>query len=207
MDSHLLYSYRRCPYAMRARMALLSARIQCDVHEVDFKNKPAHMLEISPKATVPVLQIMDGQVIDESLDIVFWALEQNDPAGLLRHDLELAGQLIAENDGPFKAALDRYKYPGRFEGEDCSHAREDGLAFAEKLDGILEQSGGELMGAEISVADICIFPFIRQFANVDRAWFDALALPRLQAWLHRHIESDLFQRVFKKQGETPYMLL
>ena len=199
----LLYSYRRCPYAMRARMALVSAQIQCDVVEVDFKNKPDHMLEISPKGTVPVLQTSDGKVIDESLDIIQWALENNDPDDLLIAD---ATVLIEENDGPFKAALDRYKYPNRFSGEDCSRVRDDGEAFLKKLNDILEGSNF-LVESRLTMADISIFPFIRQFANVDRPWFDNLPYEPLQNWLSKNIESDLFQHIFKKQAESRYLLL
>lgn len=188
---------------MRARMALLSARIQCEVHDVDFKNKPAHLLDISPKATVPVLQAIDGTVIDESLDIVYWALHQNDAQNLLQ---TTTADLIAENDGSFKAALDLYKYPNRFPNEDCSNARDNAQAFLKKLNGILENHK-QLSGDDISIADICIFPFIRQCANVDREWFNALPYQNLQNWLQSHIESDLFQTIFKKRGENPYLLL
>ncbi len=202
---HTLYSYRRCPYAMRARMALVSAGIQCDVHEIDFKDKPAHMLEISPKGTVPVLQTEDGQVIEESLDIMLWALSQNDPGNWLENK-DAALQLIAENDGPFKAALDRYKYPGRFEGEDCSGARDAGEAFLNKINEMISKEG-QIFGAKATLADISIFPFIRQFAHVDKAWFDALPLKPLQDWLSGHLESDLFARIFKKQEQTLYALI
>lgn len=202
-QTHLLYSYRRCPYAMRARMALISAQIQCEVHEVDFKNKPEHMLEVSPKGTVPVLITPDGTVLEESLDIVYWALEQNDPESLLCGGTET---LIAENDGGFKAALDRYKYPNRFPDEDCSDARERGVEFLEKLDGLIAGQG-QLLGGKVSVADICIFPFVRQFANVDRTFFDGLSLPHLHKWLLGHLESALFSHIIQKHVETQYGLL
>lgn len=202
----LLYSYRRCPYAMRARMALASANIQCDVHEVDLKDKPAHMLQISPKGTVPVLQVSDGHILEESLDIVFWALDKDNPLELLNCDLDQAKELIAANDGAFKGALDRYKYPSRFPDEDCSRAREQGVTFLKHLNDKISK-GGQLIGGSVSVADICIFPFIRQFANVDHAWFDALALAPLQKWLSDHLKSDLFQHVIKKHKESSYLLL
>ena len=142
---------------MRARMALVQAQIQCDVLEIDFKDKPAHMLEISPKGTVPVLNTLDGEVVDESLDVMCWALKQNDPEGWL--DSEVS-DLIGENDGAFKAALDRYKYPNRFPDEDCSNARERGLAFLILLNERLKNHK-QLMGENITIADIPIFPFIR----------------------------------------------
>lgn len=203
MTHHILYSYRRCPYAMRARMALVQANIQCDVHEINFKDKPAHMLEISPKGTVPVFSTLDGDVIDESLDIMHWALKQNDPNAWLHQD---AASLIEENDGSFKGALDRYKYANRFPDEDCSDAREQGLIFLQKLNERLS-SQKQLIGDQITMADIAIFPFVRQFANVDRSWFDALDLRPLQKWLKEHLDSDLFLSVFKKQKDTPYSLL
>ncbi len=202
---HLLYSYRRCPYAMRARMALFAASIQCDVYEIDFKNKPANMLLASPKGTVPVLVMQDGAVIDESLDIMLWALAQNDPQNWLAHKAEVA-QLIQQNDGAFKAALDRYKYPNRFPDEDCSNARQDGGAFLQELEERLARHEN-IFGKAVTMADIAIFPFVRQFANVDRAWFDALKLPYLQKWLATHLESDLFLAVMKKQKGNPSPLI
>jgi glutathione S-transferase len=201
--NHLLYSYRRCPYAMRARMALISANIQCDVIEIDFKDKPQAMLDISPKGTIPVLQTTEGDVIDESLDIMHWALNQNDPNGLLQ---EGANELIAQSDGPFKAALDRYKYPNRFPDEDCTDARDNALEFIKSLDDRLNNTP-QLLGDKISVADLAIFPFIRQFANVDKTWFDKLPYTPLHNWLQANIDSDLFQKIFKKQGENPYLLI
>lgn len=205
-ESNILYSYRRCPYAMRARMALVAAGIQCEVHEIDFRDKPAHMIEISAKGTVPVLQRTDSTVIDESIDIMKWALEKNDAQGWLKCDLEEAFLLIAENDGPFKAALDRYKYPNRFEGENCSGARDDGERFLAKLNEAISRSG-QVMGQVISIADIAIFPFIRQFANVDRDWFDALPYKPIQVWLSEHLESDIFKHIFKKHKDSPYSLI
>lgn len=203
MSNHLLYSYRRCPYAMRARMALISAQIQCDVHDVDLKSKPAHMLEISPKGTVPALLTKEGRVIEESLDIVYWALSQDDPENLLQKGAE---DLISENDGPFKSALDRYKYPNRFPDEDCSDARDNAEDFLRKLNNILKDQT-YLMASSISVADICIFPFIRQCANVNREWFDGLPYKNLQKWLQFNVESELFKQTFKKQKENQYILI
>lgn len=203
IDVNILYNYRRCPYAMRARMALVSAGVQCEVHDIDFRNKPAHMLEISPKGTVPVLQLKEGTVIDESLEIVYWALSQNDPQSLLQ---EGSKDLIAENDGTFKSALDRYKYPDRFPDEDCANARDQAEVFLQKLNDILSDQK-QLLSNEISVADICIFSFIRQCANVDREWFDSLRYKPLKNWLQGHIESDLFHNIFQKRDHTPYLLL
>lgn len=206
MSIPYLYSYRRCPYAMRARMALVSAGIQCDVEEISFKNKPEKMLAISPKGTVPVLVISEDNFLEESLDIVYWALEQNDPDGLLDCDMAAVENLITENDGDFKGALDRFKYPSRFPDEDCSGSKEMAVVFLEKLNQRLSTSKN-LMGENVSVADICIFPFVRQFSSVDRPWFDSLDMEPLQKWLEGHVKSDLFKKVFKKQDEAVYKLL
>ena len=205
---HILYSYRRCPYAMRARMALFVANVQCDVHEVDFKNKPEAMLAVSPKGTVPVL-VCDGQepVLEESLDIMLWALSGHDPHGWLA-DKDESLLLIAENDGAFKQSLDRYKYANRFPDEDCSNARTQGMMFLEKLNSLLVVNDGlGLTAIQTSLADIAIFPFVRQFSNVDKEWFDEQDYPALQAWLSRHTQSDFFKAIFGKQEQNPYLLL
>ncbi len=169
---------------MRARMGLVKAGVPFNIHEVDLKNKPEKMLVISPKGTVPVLQTKDGQVIDESLDIIAWALP--DEWALVNLDL------ITENDGSFKAALDRYKYPGRFPDEDCSNARNNGEAFLQKLDQCVSPDSQTL-------TDICTFPFVRQFAHVDRDWFESLPYKNVQEWLAFNIGSDLFQTIFDKK--------
>lgn len=198
----ILYSFRRCPYAMRARMAIANAEIDCRLREVVLRDKPSEMLDTSPKGTVPVIVDHDGTVIEESLDVMAWALAKHDTGNWLAPELGTRADmdaLVAECDGPFKSALDRYKYPNRYEGE--GNVRDEqrtlGLEFLEKLDAQLE-GRAHLFGDQISYADIAIFPFIRQFANTDRAWFDALELPRLQAWLTYHLESDLFKRVMPK---------
>jgi len=206
MQKNTLYSYRRCPYAMRARMALVSAGIQCEVHEIDFKNKPAAMLEISPKGTVPVLHTADGAVIDESREIMIWALSQNNPENWFDCDKDDADALINKNDGAFKAALDWYKYPARFEGEDCSGARELGLQFILKLNARLANHA-QLMGDKTTVTDIAIFPFIRQFAAVDREWFDGQDIAPLHAWLDGHVNSTRFKHIMQKHKENPYNLI
>lgn len=198
-DVHpILYSFRRCPYAMRARLALLQAQIKWEHREIIFRDKPAHMLEISPKGTVPVLLLPDGTVIDESLDIMLWALGENDPDNWLTEDNKAdALELINENDTTFKRALDRYKYPNRYEDEDCSNAREDGLEFITKLDAHLTDRS-TLLPSGASIADTAIFPFIRQFAHVDRDWFYTLPTPNIHAWLTKHLESDAFKAIMKK---------
>ncbi len=197
----LLYSFRRCPYAMRARLALSISQQHCRLREIVLRDKPDHMVEISPKATVPVLQMNDGTVLEESLDIMRWALENNDPAEWLSPEtgsLDEMFELIAECDGPFKHNLDRYKYANRYEeGTDPVQHRSDGEVFLKKLDARLANSVN-LFGNRPALADFAIFPFVRQFANTDRNWFDAAPMPNLQRWLASHLESELFLNVMKK---------
>ncbi|MEM8797287.1 MAG: glutathione S-transferase [Pseudomonadota bacterium] len=196
----VLYSFRRCPYAMRARLALKSAGIEVELREVALKAKPDHMIEISPKATVPVLQLPDGAVIEQSIDIMHWALGENDPRSLLPDDEAILSEveaLVEENDGPFKRDLDRYKYPNRYEGVDALHHREQGLAFLVKLNSHLEENR-YLFSNEPGFADFAIFPFVRQFANVDRSWFDCLPLAALKSWLEGHLSSAEFAAIMDK---------
>ena len=194
----ILYSFRRCPYAMRARMGLYASNKSVLIREVDLKNKPGHMLSISPKATVPVLYLDEHNVIDESLDIIYWALKQNDPLGYLDIDMNEFKNLIELNDGSFKSALDRYKYPSRYPDEDCSGARDICESFFEKLDTLVKKHDGNLLKSECSIADISIFPFIRQCAHVDKDWFQSLPFAALQQWLNKNLESDQFKAIMKK---------
>lgn len=187
---------------MRARMAIAKAGIACRLREVVLRDKPEEMLQASPKGTVPVIVEPTGQVIDESLDVMAWALAQQDsdqwlsPEQGSRAEMEA---LVAECDGPFKRALDRYKYPNRYESEGIvrDEQRALGLAFLETLNTQLSDRK-HLFGDRVSYADIAIFPFIRQFANTDRTWFDSLDLPHLQTWLAHHLDSDLFKRIMPK---------
>mgnify|MGYP003365867862 CR=1 FL=1 len=192
MSGHLpiLYSFRRCPYAMRARMALTISGVGFDLREIKLSAKPQAMLDVSPKGTVPVLVLPDGTVIDESLDIMRWALMQHDPEGWLGRD---DPALITANDGGFKQALDRYKYPERYDHDAPTH-RMRGLAFLEVLDHRLS-AAGQLCGPSRGLADMAIMPFVRQFAAVDSAWFEAQTLPHLKSWLEGHLQSDLFERI------------
>jgi len=193
----ILYSFRRCPYAMRGRMALWMAGIMVELREVKLANKPPELIEVSPKATVPVLELGGGTVIDESIAIMRWALGHNDPEGWLEGD---DAQLIAQADGPFKHHLDRYKYPNRYEDEpgfdDIDHQAE-GLAILTNWDAHIGKHG-QLCRETRSVPDIALFPFIRQFANHNRAWFDAQDLPHLHPWLEAHLTSDLFGQIMPK---------
>ncbi len=195
---NVLYSYRRCPYAMRARMAMVYAGISVEIREIALRDKPKHMLQVSPKGTVPVLIIEDGTVIDESVDIMYWALQQQDSAGWLQHNGELRRQLITENDTSFKAALDAYKYFDRFPEKKQSEHRTDSELFLQKLETLLQHSQ-YLQSNQLSMVDIALFPFIRQFAGVDAAWFDVSPYPKLIAWLKRLVTSELFVSVMQKR--------
>ncbi|MEX0341283.1 MAG: glutathione S-transferase [Erythrobacter sp.] len=194
MAEPILYSFRRCPYAMRARMALSVSGAQYEHREVVLRDKPPQMLEASPKGTVPVLVTEDGEVLEESLDLMRWALARNDPEGWLERD---DPALVEANDGLFKHHLDRYKYATRYEDVDPEEHRSAAMEILRGLESRLAASA-YLCGDERGFADIAIFPFIRQFANADRAWFDAQDLPSLQAWLKRLIKSELFTGVMQK---------
>lgn len=196
-DYPILYSFRRCPYAMRARLALDVAGVKCRLREVVLRDKPEEMLEISPKGTVPVLQLSDGTVLDESRDVMLWALGRNDPEGWLNVDMEAATALIDECDGPFKHALDRYKYPNRYDLPDGLQHREQGAAFLRTLNDRLSATQ-HLEKDAFRLTDAAIFPFIRQFANTDRTWFDSQPIPHVQRWLSARLESPRFTRIMKK---------
>jgi glutathione S-transferase len=207
----VLYSFRRCPYAMRARMALRYAGIRCELREVELRDKPVEMLTASAKGTVPVLLLPDsdgaGEVIDESLDVMLWALAQHDSEGWLDVDTDLASQLIDANDNNFKVWLDRYKYPNRYAGSEaeavdkaaCDRVspRAEGERFLQALEGRLAK-GGQLMGAQRSFVDVAIFPFVRQFAFVDFDWFRESRYQAVNRWLSSHLDSTLFADVMHK---------
>ena len=191
-----LYSFRRCPYAMRARMALRYCGVPVEIVEVSLKAKPAEMLAISPKGTVPVLDA-DGQVIDESLEIMRWALAQNDPQDwLLSGDARVA-ELIEANDQVFKVHLNRYKYAERYPEQPMEVYRAEGEMFLRRLEELLE-GRDYLLTDHPSLADVALMPFVRQFAHVDREWFAQTPYVRLQAWLQRILESELFTSIMKK---------
>ncbi|MFJ2426361.1 glutathione S-transferase [Pseudomonas sp. NPDC087804] len=191
-----LYSFRRCPYAMRARMALRYSGVPVEIVEVSLKAKPAEMLAISPKGTVPVLDA-DGRVIDESLEIMRWALAQNDPQGWLLDGDSRIAELIEANDQGFKVDLNRYKYAERYPEQPMEVYRAQGAVFLQRLEGLL-QDRDYLLADHPSLADIALLPFVRQFAHVDREWFAQTPYPRLQAWLHNFLESNLFTSIMKK---------
>ena len=194
-----LYSFRRCPYAIRARMAIVQAGVDCRIHEVSLRNKPEALLKLSPKATVPVLHCEDGQIIDQSLDIMHWALEQNDPLGWLDSQAHPDNQrLLIANDGVFKKWLDCYKYFERYplntqifyrkQAEDCLIAL---------LETRLSQHS-YLGGSMPCLTDVAIFPFIRQFAAVDPTWFAQSEWVAVRGWLDAWLVNKTFTSVMEK---------
>lgn len=192
-----LYSFRRCPYAMRARLAIAASGLTVALREITLRNKPGAMLRASPKGTVPVLVTQDG-VIDESLDIMHWALGQSDPEGLLAPD---ARALIARNDGPFKTALDRTKYAVRYPDLDPAESRATAAAFISDLNAQLGDQPW-LFGDRPRLADLAILPFVRQFAHTDLDWWNAQPYPHAQRWLATFKASDRFAAIMTKY--TPW---
>lgn len=202
-DPDILYSFRRCPYAMRARMALLIRGKPFAIREIVLRDKPAAMLAASPKGTVPVLVLAGGAVIDESLDIMRWALRDHDPEDWLAGN---DAALIATFDGQFKHHLDRYKYPERHHSDPVEH-RDAGLALLQMLEARLARHD-HLCRDTRSLADVATIPFVRQFAAVDSEWFARQPIPRVIDWLARYVASPLFQKAFARlepwrQGDAP----
>ena len=194
----ILYSFRRCPYAMRARMAIHISGQKCELREVLLRDKPPSMLEYSAKGTVPVLILQDGKVIDESLDVIDWALNLNDPDDWQRSkDKEKTKELIKINDGEFKYHLDRYKYSKRYDNEDPEFHRKKCLKFIESINNELNNSE-YIFDDNISYADIVLLPFIRQFRIADIDWFDALPYNNLKKWLSGFLDSTLLNSIMKK---------
>ncbi len=196
----VLYSFRRCPYAMRARLALAVSGQVCELREVVLRAKPQGLLQASPKATVPVLVLPDGTVLEQSLDIMRWALGRNDPEGWLTPSLgDKAGMLalIAECDGPFKQALDRCKYQSRYPAADGALARVQAVDWLHGLELRLADQPF-LFGTHAALADMAIAPFVRQFAGIDADWWVAQPWPRLQNWLAQWQAGALFERVMPK---------
>lgn len=191
----ILYSFRRCPYAMRARLAIASAGIEVELREVVLRDKPQEMLAASPKGTVPVL-ITETGVIEESREIMDWALAKNDPEGLLEMPPE-GEDWIAAIEGPFKTALDRYKYDTRFPEADASEERAKAAAILMTVDAQLRKTPW-LYGDRPSLADLATITFVRQFAMVDRAWFEAEDWPGVTQWLTRFLDSERFQSIMQK---------
>ncbi|AIL12979.1 hypothetical protein IM40_04820 [Candidatus Paracaedimonas acanthamoebae] len=184
----VLYSFRRCPYAMRARLALYSAKVSHEHREVNLKNKPLEMLTISPKGTVPVMILENGDLLEESLDIMKWAFKVS---SLSTEDI----LLIRENDTTFKQALDRYKYPGRYLEKIGINYQEECEYFLRKLE---NQLAPFLNGNMLTLVDLAIFPFIRQFSMVNPDWFETQPYPHIQVWLNFFITNQLFKDVMQK---------
>ena len=200
MQRPVLYSYRRCPYAMRARMALRYANIDVEIREIALREKPVQMIAVSPKGTVPVLVLANGKVLEQSLDIMDWALAQSDVDEWIVQDQEvqkLSTDLIATNDGAFKQALDKYKYAIRFPENPPDVYRAQGEEFLKRLELLLQQNS-HLCRNTVSKADVAIFPFVRQFFMVDNAWFETANYPALKTWLNGLLNSQLFIDVMHK---------
>ena len=202
MNYPVLYSFIRCPYAMRARMILKLADIKCELREVRLNNKPKHMLEASPKGTVPVL-ILEDKIIDESIDIVNWALNiTNVFEGNIKQDqINLTEELIDLFDDKFKYHLDRYKYSNRYEDVDVEHHQNECLNILKKLETIIDGTNW-IFGDSISKLDILILPFIRQFRIADQEWFDSQQnIPGIQRVLMNFLDSTIYKSVMNKYEE------
>ena len=202
----ILYSFRRCPYAIRARVALAISETPYVLREVRLARKPAAMLQVSPKGTVPVLVLGDGTVLEESIQIMRWALARNDPEGWLERDDPV---LIGRNDGPFKHDLDRYKYSQRYGSDPITH-RHRGMEFLYLLETRLS-GHGHLCASKRGTADAAIMPFVRQFAATDSHWFSAQPIPHVQKWLADGLASTLFREVMLRvepwaQGDADIVL-
>jgi glutathione S-transferase len=196
----ILYSFRRCPYAIRARLALSISGQVCELREVVLGNKPPELLAASPKGTVPVLIDPGGRVLDESLEIMVWALEQQDPEQWLLPEQGSRGEmqaLIALFDDRFKFHLDRYKYPQRYEDSDPQTDRTQAAVYLERLNQRLSVSP-HLFGNAASLADMAIFPFVRQFAQTDLDWFNGQDWRRLQTWLVSLVSAQRYALVMEK---------
>ena len=196
----ILYSFRRCPYAIRARLAIKVSAIDVELREIKLSNKPAKMLACSPKGTVPVLLLPNGKVIDESIDIMEWALNQSDPNNWLTDNVVMQENiegLIDYNDNEFKKYLDLYKYSDRYPGNSVEYYRQRGEVFLERLECELNKTKFMLKD-DITFVDMAVFPFIRQFAFVDKDWFDKLQYNKLKKWLEILLETSLFNDVMKK---------
>ena len=210
----VLYSYRRCPYAMRARMTIYLSQIQVEQREIVFWDKPQAMLQASPKGTVPVLVLPDGAVIDESRDIMLWAFNNSTDKSIYQawlfakdtQEMMSINAWIDQCDNEFKPILDRYKYADRFPENLPSDYRELGCEFLQDVESSLKQISFEhqvvqyvLVGDRFSLADIAIFPFIRQFVNVDKNWFHNADYPRLKLWLQALLDSSFFKEIMKNR--------
>lgn len=200
MNTPVLYTFRRCPYCMRAHMALKKSGIKVELREVKLSDMPTEALTVSAKATVPLLVFADGTFLDESWDIVKWALQQNDPDLWMGKDNEFlldTEMLVETNDFSFKEDLDHYKYADRYPEKTQQQYREACEEYIEELEELLDEHV-YLLSDDISVADISVFSFVRQFSMVDEAWFEQAPYPKVRAWLHKIVDTELFQIIFRK---------
>jgi glutathione S-transferase len=194
MTQHILYSFRRCPYAIRARLAILTSGINVEIREVTLNDKPPALLRISSKATVPVLITADEKIIDESINIMNWALKQSDPEKWLPSDTKeerLTSELTNNNDQTFKHFLDRYKYSDRYPENSELYYRHQAELILINLEQNLTHNT-YLVSNRLTMVDIALLPFVRQFAFVNKAWFDVAPYPKIQAWLEQFLTSELF---------------
>tara|TARA_Y200000002_G_C22514101_1_gene592572 strand:+ start:204 stop:857 length:654 start_codon:yes stop_codon:yes gene_type:complete len=193
MKYPILYSFKRCPYAIRARMALKLADITCEIREVSLSNKPNHMLKISPKGTVPVL-ILKDKIIDESIDIINWVISKTDifKENLDQNKLELSDEMICIFDDKFKYHLDRYKYSNRYKDADLEFHRSECKKLLISLEHLISNNVW-FFGDKLNKLDISILPFIRQFKIADIDWFDSQKdIPKVKGVLDNFLESKLF---------------
>ena len=196
MDMPILYSFKRCPYAMRARLALKLANIQCELREVRLNNKPKHMLEVSPKGTVPIL-ILEDKIIDESIEIINWVLDQNNifKDNISSEQIKITEQIIDIFDNKFKYHLDRYKYSNRYENADKKFHQKECLDILIDLEKVISD-GNWFFGNDLNKLDISILPFLRQFRIADPHWFDSLKqIPKIQKLLYNFLDSNLLNQI------------
>ena len=196
MKIPILYSFRRCPYAMRARMALAYSKITYEHREILLSNRPDSLYEISPKGTVPVLQLSDGIIIDESIDVMKWCLDINDPNDWYKEQCIEQDNLIINNDTNFKYWLDRYKYHIRYKEQSFEEYQNQVKKIFNEYNLRLDKQSF-LMGDKISLSDIALMPFVRQAAHVDLDWFKKNFLS-LSQWLEKFKVSPLFTSIMKK---------
>ena len=197
----ILFSFRRCPYAMRARIAIKLCSLECEIREINLKLKNKEFLELSPKGTVPVLVLPDNKIIEESMDIIHWAISNNDPYNLKLKNLEIYNKdmdLISIFDNEFKYHLDRYKYNSRYKGINKEEHKYKARDLLVNLNNSLKEKQW-LNGENISISDISILPFVRQYRIADIKWFDEkLELPNINRWLDKFLNSKIFNNVMKK---------
>ena len=200
-DLPILYSLRRCPYAMRGRMGIALSKQQVLLREIITKDKPSELLASSAKGTVPVLVLPDGQIIEQSLDVMNWALQQNDPQDLLRSSNPTLNQqihqLIKVNDDEFIGHLEKYRASVRYRNIDKEQRRQDCEGFISKLEALLTDQA-YFFGETPSLADFAVMPFVSQFVRVEKKWFVQSEYQNVGRWLRTHLDSKLYTQVMKQ---------